>query len=66
MKLIHLRYKFPLAIFLSLCLNILIAPAILAAGGITRANAYALGLLVILTLAIAIYLFAVIFQPEKF
>jgi len=62
------RQKFPLWIFLGLLLNIVIAPAILANtdGNLTRGNAYALGLLGLVIISLTIYLFFVIFQPEKF
>jgi len=62
------RQKFPLWILLGLFLNLVIAPIILASTQepLTRGNAYALGLLALVILALAIYLFAVIFQPERF
>ena len=52
----------------SLVINLLLAPAVYAAtgGAISREQSYALGLLGIVTTALSIYLFAVIFQPEKF
>ncbi|HEY9633690.1 MAG TPA: K(+)-transporting ATPase subunit F [Coleofasciculaceae cyanobacterium] len=58
----------PIQLFLLLCLNLLIAPAVDAATGpeITRKAAYALGILGIVTIGLAIYLFAVILQPERF
>jgi K+-transporting ATPase KdpF subunit len=58
----------PIQIFLLLCLNLLIAPAVDAATGaeITRKAAYALGLLGMVILGLSIYLFVVIFQPERF
>lgn len=58
----------PLVLFLLMCLNLVIAPTVYAAtdGNINRINVYALGLLGILTLALAVYLFVVIFQPERF
>jgi hypothetical protein len=57
-----------LIIFLSLILNIFLAQAIYAATPeeISRAASYAIGLLGIATLSVSIYLFVVIFQPEKF
>lgn len=62
------QQKYPLWIFLGLCLNLIIAPAVLAAsnGNLDRVNAYAIGLLGLVTLALAVYLFAVILQPERF
>jgi K+-transporting ATPase KdpF subunit len=62
------RQRLPVWILLGLCLNLAIAPAVLATtnGTIERSTAYAIGLLGIVTLGLAIYLFAVIFQPERF
>jgi K+-transporting ATPase KdpF subunit len=62
------RNPLPIQLFLLLCLNLVIAPAVFAATGdeITRKAAYALGILGIVTLGVAIYLFAVILQPERF
>ncbi len=62
------RNPLPIQLFLLLCLNLLIAPAVDAATGaeITRKAAYALGILGIVTLGLSIYLFVVIFQPERF
>lgn len=58
----------PIQIFLLLCLNLLIAPAVDAATGaeITRKAAYALGILGMVIASLSIYLFVVIFQPERF
>ena len=60
--------KFPLWILLGLFLNLVIAPAILASSNqsLTRGNAYALGFLGLVIIALAIYLFIVIFEPERF
>lgn len=62
--------KNPLAtvLFLSLSLNIIIAPAVMAAtdATITRQTAYAIGILYCVTVALSVYLFTVIFQPERF
>lgn len=57
-----------LYLLLALCFNLAIAPAIYAATGedLTRKAAYALGILVLVTIALSIYLFTVIFQPERF
>ena len=62
------RQKMPLYAFLLLCLNLVIAPAVYAAstGVLERRQAYALGLLGLLTLGLIIYLFVVVFQPERF
>jgi K+-transporting ATPase KdpF subunit len=58
----------PIQLFLLLCLNLLIAPAVDAATGveITRKAAYALGILGMVIAGLATYLFVVIFQPERF
>lgn len=55
-------------ILLGTCLNLIIAPAVYAAAGgeIERSSAWAIGLLGLLTLGLSIYLFVVIFQPERF
>ena len=70
-ELLHEQWKknpLPIQLFLLLCLNLLIAPAVDAATGpeITRKAAYALGILGIVIVGLAIYLFAVILQPERF
>jgi K+-transporting ATPase KdpF subunit len=55
-------------LFLTLSLNLIIAPAVMAASGtaITKNTAYAIGILYCVTIALSIYLFTVIFQPERF
>jgi len=62
------RQKLPLYLFVLLCLNLIFAPAIYAAadGGLERRYAYALGLLGLVTFGLIIYLFVVVFQPERF
>lgn len=62
------RRPVPIQLFLLMCLNLIITPAVYAAtdGAIERKTVYALGLLGIVTLALSIYLFVVIFQPERF
>jgi K+-transporting ATPase KdpF subunit len=57
-----------LKLFIALCLNLIVAPAVLAASGgaISRVNAYAIGLLGIVTVGLAIYLMMVMLQPERF
>lgn len=52
----------------SSAINLLLAPVVDAATGgtISREQSYALGILGIVTVALSFYLFAVIFQPEKF
>lgn len=58
----------PLQLFLLLCLNLATAPVVQAAsaGELSRGNAYALGLLGLVTVGLSVYLFVVIFQPERF
>lgn len=66
---IQLKKKSWSSLILSLiCLNLIVAPAVYAAAGgeIERSSAWAIGLLGLLTLGISIYLFVVIFQPERF
>ncbi|MBD2577121.1 potassium-transporting ATPase subunit F [Oscillatoria sp. FACHB-1406] len=60
--------KLPLALFLALCFNLIIAPLVLAANAetLSRSQAWALGLLGLGTVALSIYLFVVMFAPEKF
>lgn len=62
------RNPLPIQIFLLLCLNLFLAPAVDAATGveITRKAAYALGLLGMVIVGLSVYLFVVIFQPERF
>ncbi|MBW4632030.1 MAG: potassium-transporting ATPase subunit F [Iphinoe sp. HA4291-MV1] len=60
--------KLPLAIFVALCFNALIASMIYVAadGTFERLSAWAFGVLGLVTLVIVIYLFVVVFQPERF
>ncbi|MEQ9373190.1 MAG: K(+)-transporting ATPase subunit F [Coleofasciculus chthonoplastes F3-SA18-01] len=60
--------RLPIQLFLLMCLNLAIAPAVYATTGdeITRQAAYAIGILGIVTLGLSVYLFVVIFQPERF
>jgi hypothetical protein len=62
------KKKYPKYLFFSLCLNLIVAPAVYASNveSFTKFQAYALGLLGIVTFSFSIYLFAVMFQPEKF
>lgn len=65
--LLQRRSRMALTIFLALCLNLAIAPALHAAtDNISRSNAYALGLLGLAVVGLAVYLTAVILKPEKF
>ena len=60
--------KVPRYLLFLLCLNLVIAPVVQAATGneLTRSQAYALGMLGLVTVAFSIYLFVVMFQPERF
>ncbi|PMB08629.1 ATPase [Fischerella thermalis CCMEE 5201] len=61
------RQKLPLYLFIAMCLNLVVAPLVLAAEQqFSRTQAWALGLLGIVTVALSIYLFFVMFIPEKF
>ena len=62
------RQQLPLVIFLMLCLNLVIAPVVYAAAGeqLERRYAYAIGVLGLVMLGLCIYLFVVVFQPERF
>ena len=60
--------KLLLRILLGLGLNLLLAPAVLAASGndLSRSQAYWIGALGLVTIALAAYLFVAMFAPEKF
>lgn len=62
------RQQLPLTIFLLLCVNLVIAPAVYAASGGTleRRSAWAIGILGLVTLGLVIYLFDVVFRPERY
>lgn len=62
------RQKLPLYLFLGLCFNLVLAPAVFAAtgGDLSRTQSYWLGALGLVTVALAIYLFFVMFVPERF
>lgn len=55
-------------LFLLLCLNLVAAPVVYAAANdsFSRNQSYALGVLLLGTIALAAYLFVVMFQPERF
>lgn len=65
---LSIKRQYPKYLFFTLCLNLIVAPAVYAANveSFTKFQAYALGLLGIVTFAFSIYLFVVMFQPEKF
>lgn len=62
------RKKLPLYLLIILIGNIIISPAVYSATGaiFTKGQSYALVLLGLVTFSLFIYLFVVIFQPEKF
>lgn len=62
------RQKLPLYLFLGLCFNLVLAPAVFAATGedMSRSQSYWLSALALVTIALAVYLFFVMFVPEKF
>ena len=63
-----LKNSWAKVLFLTMSLNLIIAPVVMAAAGaeITRNTAYVIGILYCVTLALSVYLFTVIFQPERF
>lgn len=60
--------RLSLGLLMALGFNLMLAPALHAAtsGTLTRGAAYALGLLGLGVLGLALYLSIVIFQPERF
>lgn len=62
------RQKLPMYLFLALCFNLVIAPVVYAVSGneFSRSQAWPLGLLGLGTAALSVYLFFVMFVPEKF
>lgn len=61
------KQRLPLQILIALCLNLAIAPIVSAANGaLERRQAWALGILGIVTLGLAIYLFDVVLRPERY
>ncbi|BAU14654.1 K+-transporting ATPase, F subunit [Leptolyngbya sp. NIES-3755] len=62
------KQKLPRYLFLALCFNLIVAPVVYAASSneVSRTQAWTLGLLGIGTVALSIYLFFVMFVPEKF
>jgi K+-transporting ATPase KdpF subunit len=62
------RKKLPRYLFLGLCFNLILAPAVFAAtgGDLSKVQAYWLAGLGLVTVALSIYLFFVMFVPEKF
>ncbi|MGL4618212.1 potassium-transporting ATPase subunit F [Chroococcidiopsis sp.] len=62
------KKRLPIVIFLALSFNIILAPVVYAATseGWQRTQAYALGILGLVTLGLVVYLFDVVFRPERY
>ncbi len=62
------KQRLPLYLFLALCFNLVVAPVVYAASNneFSRSQAWSLGLLGLGTLTLSVYLFFVMFVPEKF
>ncbi|MDF5728443.1 MAG: potassium-transporting ATPase subunit F [Rhizonema sp. PD38] len=62
------RHKLPVYLFLAMCFNLVVAPVVYGATDqqFSRTQAWALGLLGLVALSLSIYLFFVMFVPEKF
>jgi F subunit of K+-transporting ATPase (Potass_KdpF) len=61
------KQKLPLIIFLGLSSNLVIVPAVYAATGkLEQRQVYAISGLSIITFGIIIYLFDVVFRPERY
>ncbi|MEH2068152.1 MAG: potassium-transporting ATPase subunit F [Nostoc sp.] len=62
------KQKLPLYLFLAMCFNLIVAPVVYAATSeqLTRSQAWGVGLLGLVTVGLSIYLFFVMFVPEKF
>ncbi|MEG4329858.1 potassium-transporting ATPase subunit F [Microcoleus sp. AT3-A2] len=62
------RHPIPVQLFLVMCFNAIIAPAVYAAAGedLTRKAVWGLSLLGLVVIALSIYLCVVIFQPKRF
>ena len=62
------RHPVPVQLFLAMCFNLIIAPAVYAAAddSLTKKAAWGLSLLGLVIIGLAVYLFVVIFQPERF
>ena len=67
-KMLWQRHPMPVQLFLVMCFNLIIAPAVYAAAdeGLTKKAAWGLSLLGLVIVGLAVYLIVVIFQPERF
>jgi K+-transporting ATPase KdpF subunit len=66
--LVSKKFQIPAYLFLIFCLSVIAAPLTQATteNTLSKGQAYALALLGLVVLSLFIYLFVVIFQPEKF
>ncbi len=62
------KQKLPLYLFLAMCFNLIVAPVVYAATSeqLSKSQAWGVGLLGLVTVGLCIYLFFVMFVPEKF
>lgn len=62
------RQRIPLTIFIIMCFNVILAPVVAAAtpGELLHWQVYTISLLGLITITLSVYLFVVIFQPERF
>ncbi|MFN6516263.1 MAG: potassium-transporting ATPase subunit F [Nostoc sp. CreGUA01] len=62
------KQKLPLYLFLAMCFNLIVAPVVYAATSeqLSKSQAWGVGLLGLVTVGLSIYLFFVMFVPEKF
>ncbi|WP_460206150.1 potassium-transporting ATPase subunit F [Scytonema sp. NUACC21] len=62
------RQKLPVYLFGAMCFNLVVAPVVYAATAqtLSRTQSWALGLLGLVTLGLAVYLLFVMFVPERF
>jgi K+-transporting ATPase KdpF subunit len=60
--------KLPISIFVVMCLDLIVAPAVQAAtdNELSRSQSWSLGILGLVTIILSVYLFFVMFQPERF
>jgi K+-transporting ATPase KdpF subunit len=68
-RLLLQKYPNHCRLFLALCLNVFLAQVVYAAAdnnSLTKGNAYAIGLLGLVVVALSIYLLVVMFQPQRF
>lgn len=67
-KILELFNRLPLSILVLFCITAFLTPAVQAATAVqlSQTATYAIAVLGIVTLGLCIYLFVVIFQPERF